>query len=63
MTRPNLYRKDLYMRNYVDHNRNVIEYFRHRAQDLLVLNVGDPDAMRKLCDFSAMPIPGRRCRI
>ncbi len=47
----NLYRKDLYIRNYVDHNRNVIEYFRHRAQDLLVLNVGDPDAMRKLCDF------------
>jgi tetratricopeptide (TPR) repeat protein len=54
-----LYRKDLYIQNYVDHNRNVIEYFRHRPHDLLVLNVGEPDAMRRLCDFLGQAYVGQ----
>lgn len=46
-----LYDKTIYIRHYESHNSKVIEYFRHRVKDLLVLNVAAPDAMRALCDF------------
>lgn len=37
--------------HYDRHNELVIDYFRHRPDDLLILNVGSPDAMQKLCRF------------
>jgi hypothetical protein len=46
-----LYDRDTYIRRYEEHNRRVVDYFRNRAGDLLVLNVADPEAMRRLCDF------------
>ena len=36
---------------YRSHNQRVIDYFRNRPDDLLVLNVGHPDSMRQLCKF------------
>ncbi len=36
---------------YERHNESVIEYFRHRSNDLLVLNVAHHDAYEKLCAF------------
>jgi hypothetical protein len=57
-----LYDRETYIRRYEEQNRRVLEYFRNRPDDLLVLNVADQDAMRRLCNFlgkkydgSAMP--------
>jgi tetratricopeptide (TPR) repeat protein len=54
-----LYDRDAYIANYLDHNRNVTEYFRHRPQDLLILNVGRPGAMQQLCEFVGVPYRGQ----
>lgn len=45
------YNKDILIQQYVDHNKSVKEYFRHRPDDLLVLNVADKHAYKTLCDF------------
>lgn len=45
------YDKLTYTQHYEKHNSAVLDYFRHREEDLLVLNVSDPDAMRRLCTF------------
>lgn len=37
--------------SYMRHNHAVERYFKDRPQDLLVINVSQPDAMRRLCDF------------
>jgi len=37
--------------HYERHNAIVLDYFRHRPDDLLVLNVADEDSMTKLCQF------------
>lgn len=49
------YNKEALIKSYVLHNENVIEYFRHRPNDLLVLNVADKDAYAKLCEFLGEP--------
>jgi hypothetical protein len=46
-----LYDKEIYIQHYKAHNKKVIEYFRYRPGDLLVLNVAEPDAMKSLCRF------------
>jgi tetratricopeptide (TPR) repeat protein len=55
-----LYDRDLYIASYLDHNRSATEYFRHRPRDLLVINVGQPDAMQALCEFLQVPYRGQR---
>ena len=45
------YKKDLLINYYEQHNNSVKEYFRYRQEDLLILNVGEVDAHKKLCDF------------
>lgn len=47
----NLYQKDLMIEHYNNHNKNVIEYFRHRSEDLLILNLSSSDSLNKLTDF------------
>jgi hypothetical protein len=37
------------------HNASVKEYFRHRPNDLLVLNISDPNSIALLCDFLKIP--------
>ena len=49
------YNKDLLISHYNAHNNAVLEYFRRRPQDLLVLNVAEPSAYDKLCDFLGKP--------
>jgi len=39
-----LYDRKIYTSHYESHVKNVREYFRHRPDDLLVLNVSDPPA-------------------
>lgn len=40
---------------YNSHNQSVIEYFRHRPNDLLVLNVSQEGAYQRLCVFLNKP--------
>ena len=49
------YKKDILIEYYERHNAAVIEYFRHRPYDLLVLNVAEPGAYRRLCKFLGRP--------
>lgn len=56
----NLYARDYYVEQYERHNRQVLDYFRHRPDDLLVLNVGERDAMRALCEFLGVENDGRQ---
>lgn len=46
-----LYDREVYLRHYVMHNLNVVDYFRFRPGQLLVLNVAEPTAMAQLCRF------------
>lgn len=49
------YNKESLITNYEIHNNSVKEYFRHRPDDLLVLNISDSNAMKLLCDFLKIP--------
>lgn len=43
---------------YNRHNEIIKDYFRHRPNDLLVLNLSEPDAMERLCKFLGKPYKG-----
>jgi Sulfotransferase domain len=58
-TETTLYDKETYMGHYDLHNRQVLDYFRHRPGDLLVLNIAEPAAMERLCAFLGVPTAGR----
>ena len=45
------YNKELMMAHYEHHNKSVIEYFRRRQKDLLVVNLAEQDAYQKFVDF------------
>lgn len=45
------YLKEELIKRYNDHNNFVMDYFRHRPKDLLVLNVSEKNAYKKLCNF------------
>jgi hypothetical protein len=53
------YNKESMIAHYNTHNSTVIEYFRHRPEDLLVLNVAEPGAYERLCKFLGKPFPGK----
>ena len=38
-------------KHYEDHNSRVIDFFRHRTEDLLVVNVADADSAERISDF------------
>ena len=46
-----LYDFDIYTDQYEMHNQRIIEYFKYRKEDLLILNLSDADAMEKLYEF------------
>lgn len=46
-----LYDKDKYIDIYNRHNEEVVEYFKSRPQNLLVINVSQSDSYKKLCSF------------
>jgi len=45
------YKKDVMLNFYKGYNASVKEYFRHRPEDLLVLNVAENGSYQKLCEF------------
>lgn len=51
--------EEIQKQHYNEHNSRIKEYFRHRSGDLLVLNVGQPEAMESLCRFLGKPYSGQ----
>lgn len=54
-----LYNEKLYKTHYVNHNNRVLDYFRFRRDDLLVLNLSDITAMQSLCGFLEIEYVGQ----
>lgn len=51
------YNKDILIANYERHNREVIEYFKDRPDDLLVINVSTPGDYLRLVEFIGVDSP------
>jgi len=49
------YHKETLKEHYLFHNKMVKDYFRNRPGDLLVLDVAEKGAYKKLCDFIGKP--------
>lgn len=50
-----IYNKEILIHHYEAHNQSVIEYFRHRPNDLLVLNIAQEGAYQIFCEFLDKP--------
>ena len=55
-----LYDYKIYTEQYERYNQIVREYFKYRPDDLLVLNLADSDAMKKLHDFLGFDFDGSK---
>ncbi len=51
------YDEDVFRERYRRHNREVLDYFADRPDDLLVLDILAGDGFEKLCPFLGVPIP------
>lgn len=49
--------KDIYVKRFESHNREVVNYFDDRPQDLLVMDLAKGDGWDKLCPFLGVNIP------
>ena len=54
-----LYDRTIYIAHYENHNRQVVDHFKDRPGDLLVLNVAEAEAMGALCAFLGVAHDGR----
>lgn len=45
------YNKEIMIAHYEKHNREVMEYFKDRPNDLLIINLAKKGAYREFCDF------------
>lgn len=50
-----LYDKEIYIEHYESHKQKVVDYFQHRSEDLLVLNLSDSNSIQSLCEFLEVP--------
>lgn len=50
------YDETIYKNHYIAHNNSVIDYFRWRPDDLLVLDVSQQGALQQLASFLGQPI-------
>lgn len=53
------FNKDALIASYNAHNQAVMDYFANRPADLLVLNVSQPGAYDRLCEFLGKPHMGK----
>jgi hypothetical protein len=51
------YNEGKYIRAYEKHNKEVIEYFKNRPNDFLIINWEEGDGWEKLCKFLGKRIP------
>ena len=49
--------EEIYVERYERHNREVVEYFSARPDDLLIINLPNNDGWSRLCPFLGHPIP------
>ena len=49
--------EDVYVERYERHNREVLEHFASRPDDLLVFDLPSGDGWEKLCSFLGHPVP------
>ncbi|MGA9597729.1 MAG: sulfotransferase family protein [Acidimicrobiia bacterium] len=49
--------ESVYRERYERHNREVVEYFAERPQDLLVFRLADGDGWEELCGFLGVAVP------
>jgi sulfotransferase family protein len=49
--------EDVFVERYERHNRDVLEHFRNRPEDLLVLRITEGEGWEKLCPFLGHRIP------
>jgi hypothetical protein len=54
-----LFDKKIYKARYTDHNDQILEYFKYRSKDLLILNLSDPSSMRSLSEFLGIKYIGQ----
>ena len=54
-----LFDERLYKSYYTNHTHQIVEYFRYRPNDLLVLNLSHPSAMPSLCEFLGIKYVGQ----
>jgi hypothetical protein len=47
----------IYKKRWENHNKEVLDYFKDRPNDLLVMNICKEDGWEKLCPFLGIPIP------
>lgn len=47
----------VYLARFENHNKEVLEYFQERPDDLLVMHVTDGDGWEKLCPFLGKTVP------
>ena len=52
----NVWDEGIYKRMYVRHIESVQDYFKHRPDDLLTINLAAEDSMQRLCEFLKVPI-------
>ena len=55
-----LYDEEIYKSYYENHNNQVLEYFKFRPKDLLVLNLENSDSMQSLCSFLGIKYEGQK---
>lgn len=46
-----VYNKEILIKNYNDYNTSVIDYFKNRPDDLLIINIAKEGAYKKFCKF------------
>jgi hypothetical protein len=51
--------ESVYVERYERHNREVLEYFRDRPDDLLVMDIPDDAGWEKLCAFLGHAVPDK----
>ena len=49
--------EDIYIARYERHNREVLEYFEDRPDDLLIIDIPQDAGWEKLCKFLGHPVP------
>jgi hypothetical protein len=51
------YHKETLLAHYQQHNQVIIDYFKDRPQDLLIINLSAPDAYQKFLEFIGVDSP------
>ena len=51
------YKKEMLIKSYEEYNQSVINYFKDRPQDLLIINLAEKGSYQKLIDFLGISSP------